>query len=132
MTSRDKQQAISDGEDYEDRLQNYNGSEVEHHDDIFEVEKSSRDCDLCDLIFQAFKRNKARNIEVARGLQITLRAFRGQIEVCCEMDNTGGLTKLCGLDMYMDEVDGEYLFTPNNCSGTHLSRQSTSVSEFVK
>jgi hypothetical protein len=55
---QDKQKALSDGETYDNRLNNYEGSEVKHHSDIFEIEKSSKDCDLCEVIFQAFKRTE--------------------------------------------------------------------------
>jgi hypothetical protein len=105
---RDKQEALSDGETYDHRLNNYEGSEVKHHGDIFEVEKSSKDCDLCEVIFQAFKRTNVKDAEVARGLQIIFRASCGKIEVCYNTDAKEGLIKLCGLDVYMDEPDGEY------------------------
>ena len=103
---RDKQQALSDGETYDNR--NYEGSEVKHHGDIFEIEKSSKDCDLCDIIFQAFKRTNVQDVEVARGLQIMFRASCSKIEVCYNTDAKERLIKLCGLDVYMDEADGEY------------------------
>lgn len=103
---RDKQEALSDGETYDNKLNNYVGSEIKHHSDIFEVEKSSKDCDLCKVIFQAFKRTNVQDEEVARGLQIILRASRNKIGVCYDTDK-GGL-KLCGLDVYMDAPNGEY------------------------
>ena len=105
---RDKQKALSDGETYDTRPKNYEGSEVKHHGDIFEVEKSSKDCDLCEVIFQAFKRTNVQDAEVARGLQIIFRASCNKIEVCYNTDAKEGLIKLCGLDVYMDEPDGEY------------------------
>jgi hypothetical protein len=105
---RDKQKALSDGETYDTRLNNYEGSEVKHHGDIFEVEKSSKDCDLCEVIFQAFKRTNVQDAEVARGLQIIFRASCNKIEVCYNTDAKERLIRLCGLDVYMDEPDGEY------------------------
>jgi hypothetical protein len=44
--------------------------------------------------------------EEAKGLPIVFRAFGNKIEVC--YDTEEGLIKLCCLDVYMDEVDGEY------------------------
>ena len=105
---RDKQKALSEGETYDNRPNNYEGSEVKHHGDIFEVEKSSKDCDLCEVIFQAFKRTNVQDAEVARGLQIIFRASCNKIEVCYNTNAKEGLIKLCGLDVYMDEPDGEY------------------------
>jgi hypothetical protein len=105
---RDKQQALSDGKTYDNRLNNCEGSEVKHHGDIFEIEESSKDCDLCDIIFQAFKRTNVQDIEVARGLQIMFRTSCSKIEVCYNTDAKEGLVKLCGFDVYMDEADGEY------------------------
>ena len=104
---QDKQEALSEGETYGNRLKNYEGSEVKHHGDIFEIEKSSKDCDLCEIIFQAFKRTNVQDVEVARGLQIMFRASCNKIEVCYNTDAREGLIKLCGLDVYMDEPDGE-------------------------
>jgi hypothetical protein len=111
---RDKQEALSNGETYDNRHSNYEGSEVKHHGDIFEIEKSSKDCRLCEVIFQAFTRTNIQDAEVARGLQIIFRASCSKIEVCYNTDAKGGLVKLCGLDVYMDEPDGEY-YPPNNC-----------------
>lgn len=105
---RDKQEALSDRETHDNRLNNYEGSEVKHHGDIFEIEKSSKGCDLCKIIFQAFKRTNVQDVEVARGLQIIFRASCNKIEVCYDTDAKEGLIKLCGLDLYMDELDGEY------------------------
>jgi hypothetical protein len=105
---RDKQEALSHGEIYDKRLHDYKGSEVKHHGDIFEVEKSSEDCDLCKIISQAFERTNVQDVEVARGLQIIFRAIGGKIEVCYNADAKEGLIKLCGLDTYMDGPNGEY------------------------
>lgn len=79
-----------------------------HHDDIFEIEKSSRDCDLCKIIFQAFKKRNVADVEEARGLPIVVRAWGNKVEVCYDAEE--GLIKLCGLDWYMSEDDGEYAF----------------------
>jgi hypothetical protein len=105
---QDKQKALSDGETYDNRLNNHEGSEVKHHSDIFEIEKSSKDCDLCEVIFQAFKRTEVQDGEVARGLQIIFRASCSKIDVCYNTDAREGLIKLCGLNVYMDEPNGEY------------------------
>jgi hypothetical protein len=107
---RDRETALSEGEIYDahNRPTNYEGSEVKHHGDIFDIEKSSKYCDLCEVIFQAFKRTDIQDVEVARGLQIILRASCKRIEVCYSTDAKEGLIKLCGLNLYMDESDGEY------------------------
>jgi hypothetical protein len=81
-------------------------SKVNHHDDIFEIEKSGRDCNLCKVIFQAFENRKVADPEEARGLPIVFRAFDNKIGVC--YDTEEGLIELCSLDVYMGEVDGEY------------------------
>jgi hypothetical protein len=113
LQCQEEQEALSDGETYDSRRNNYEGSETEHHSDIFEIEKSSKHCDLCEIIFHAFKRTNVQDVEVARGLQIMFRASGSKIEVCYNADDKGGLIKLCGLDVYMDEPDGEY--HPDNC-----------------
>jgi hypothetical protein len=105
---RDKQEALSHGETYDKRLHDYEGSEVKHNGDIFEVEKSSEDCDLCKIISQAFKRTNVQDIEVARGLQIMFRAIGSKTEVCYNADAKGRLIKLCGHGAYMDGPNSEY------------------------
>lgn len=107
LQCRDKQEALSNRETYDNELKSYEGSEVKHHGDIFEIEKSSTDCDLCEVILQAFKRTNVQDVEIARGLQIIFRASHNKIEVCYQTDKEGSI-KLCGLDVYMDEPDGEY------------------------
>jgi hypothetical protein len=79
-----------------------------HHDDIFQIKNSSRDCHLCKAIFQAFERRHVADVEEARGLPIVIRAWGNKVEVCYDAEE--GLIKLCGLDWYMSEVDGEYNF----------------------
>jgi hypothetical protein len=54
---RDRQEA--NGEDYDAPLPSDNSSRVKHHDDIFEIEKSSGDCNFCKVIFQAFEKEKS-------------------------------------------------------------------------
>jgi hypothetical protein len=81
-------------------------SRVNHHDDIFEIEKSGRDCNLCKAIFQAFEKRKVADPEEARGLPIVFRALGNKIEVCYDAEE--GLIELCWLDVYMDKVDSEY------------------------
>jgi len=100
---RDRQEA--NGKDYDAPLPSNNSSSVKHHDDIFQIEKSSGDCNICKVIFQAFEKRKVADAEEARGLPIVFRAFGNKIEVC--YDTEEGLVKLCGLDVYMNEVDGE-------------------------
>jgi len=82
---------------------------IKQHDDIFELEKWARDCDLCRVIFQAFEQRKIADTEEARGLPIVLRPFHNKIEVCYNSEE--GLIKLCGLDMYMNEANGESVFS---------------------
>jgi hypothetical protein len=108
LQCRDKQTALAEGEIFDTRLTNYEGSVVKHHADIFDIEKSSKDCDLCEVIFQAFKRTNIQDVEVARWLQIIFRASYSKIEVCYDTDAKGRFIKLCGLHMYMDASDGEY------------------------
>jgi hypothetical protein len=76
-----------------------------HHVDIFEIEKSSQDCPLCKIIFQAFRERKVPDVEEARGLPIIVRAWGNTVEVCYDAEE--GLIKLCGLNWYMSEDDGE-------------------------
>jgi hypothetical protein len=57
-----------------------------HRDDIFEIQKSSGDCNLCKVIFQAFEKRKVANVGEARGLPIVFRAFGNKIEVCYDTD----------------------------------------------
>ncbi len=70
---RDKQEALSEGEIYDERLNSYEESEV-NHGDIFEIEKSCKDSILCEVISQAFERAKVRDAEVARGCRLSYRA----------------------------------------------------------
>jgi hypothetical protein len=100
---RDRQKAS--GEDYDAPLPYDNPPRLKHHGDIFEIQKSSGDCNLCRAIFKAFEKRKVADVEEARGLPIVFRAFGNKIEVC--YDTEEGLIKLCGLDVYMDKVDGE-------------------------
>jgi hypothetical protein len=104
---QDRQEA--NGEDYDAPLLSNNSSRVKHYGDIFEIEKSSGDCNFCKVIFQAFEKRKVADAEEARGLLIVFCAFGNNIEVC--YDTKEGLIKLCGLDVYMNEADGEcYLY----------------------
>lgn len=105
---RDRQAALSDIEIYDNGPKYYEGSEVNHHSDIFEIEKSRKDCALCEVIFQASRRTNIQDAEAARGLQIVFRVARNKIEVCYNADAQGGLIKLCGLDVYMYKPDGKY------------------------
>lgn len=105
--SRDRQKALSDGEIYDDGLANYEGFEVKHHSDIFEVKTSSKECELCKLIFQAFEKSIVPDAEGARGLQIVLRVSYSKIEVCYSTGSKESLIRLCGLDVYMYGLDGE-------------------------
>ena len=45
-------------------------------------------------------------MEEARGLPIVFRAFGNEIEVC--YNTKEGLIKLCGIDVYMTGVHGEF------------------------
>ncbi|THV48857.1 hypothetical protein BGAL_0224g00190 [Botrytis galanthina] len=106
---RDKQEALYNNEPYDTKENScYERSKVKHHHDIFEIEKSSKNCNLCEVIFKAFKRTNIQDVEVARGLQIIFRVSCTRIEVC--YDTKEGLVKLCGLDIYMDESDVEEVF----------------------
>jgi hypothetical protein len=101
---RDRQEANS--KDYDAPLPSDNSSKIKHYGDIFEIEKSSGDCDLCKVIFHAFEKRKVDDVEDARGLPIVFRAFGNKIEVC--YDTEEGLIKLCGLDVYMNQADGQF------------------------
>jgi hypothetical protein len=104
---RDRQEAI--GERCDAPLSPDNSYRVKYHDDIFEIEKSSGDCNFCKVIFQAFEKREVADAEEARGLPIVFRAIGNKIKVC--YDTEEGLIKLCGLDVYMNEADGErYLY----------------------
>ena len=97
---KDRQEA--DSEDYYEAPPSCH----KHHVDIFEIEKSGRDCPLCKVIFQAFKDRNVPDVEEARGLPIVVRARGSRAEVCYDAED--GLIKLCGLDWYMTKEDGEY------------------------
>jgi hypothetical protein len=81
-------------------------SRFNHHPDIFEIKISGRHCDLCKVIFKAFEKRKVADPEEARGLPIIIRASSNKIKVCYDAEE--GLITLCCLDIYMDEVDGNY------------------------
>lgn len=81
---------------------------VKQHDDIFELRKTAKDCDLCGIILQAFEQRKVSNPEIARGLAIVFRPIKNKIEV--SYSSKEGMIKLCGLDAYMNAADGEYVF----------------------
>ena len=100
---RDRQEA--NGEGYDTPLSSDKSVKVKHYNDIFEIEKSSGDCNFCKVLFQAFEKRNVADAEDARGLPIVFRAFDNKIEVCFDAEE--GLIELCGLDMYMNEVDGE-------------------------
>jgi hypothetical protein len=108
LQCRDRQETLADGEIYDNRLTNYKKAEAKHHSNIFEIQKSSRDCRLCEVIFQAFKRTNIEDLEVARGLQIIFRVSYGKIGVYYDTTTKEGLIRLCGLDLYMDASDGKY------------------------
>jgi hypothetical protein len=78
-----------------------------HHGDIFAIKTSSRYCDLCNVIFRAFEDRKVINAEKARNVPIVSRVFNNKVEIC--YDDKPALIKLCGLDLYMDEVHGEQI-----------------------
>lgn len=61
---------------------------------------------------------KVADMEDARNLPIVLRPFRNKIEVCYSSGE--GLIKLCGLDMYMDRTNGEYIFRKPSESKTDI------------
>ncbi|KAH0559316.1 hypothetical protein GP486_004171 [Trichoglossum hirsutum] len=103
---RDRQEADDGGCDAPLPSDNSARTKQQHHNDIFEIEQSSGDCDFCKLLFQAFEKRKVADAEDARGLPIVFRAFGNKIEVCFDAEE--GPIKLCGLDMYMNEADDQY------------------------
>jgi hypothetical protein len=76
-----------------------------HHDDIFKIQASAQACGLCKLIFQAFKERQVANVEDARGIPIVFRSWRNKVKVL--YDAPGPSIKLCGLNWYMNQDDGE-------------------------
>jgi hypothetical protein len=100
---RDRQEATKNGE--RDETQK-SSKKCKHHDDIFEIQKSARDCTICKAIFEAFEKRNITNREEARGLPIIFRASGNGIVVC--YDTTEGLIRLCGFEVYMNEPDGKY------------------------
>ncbi|OIW24454.1 HET-domain-containing protein [Coniochaeta ligniaria NRRL 30616] len=70
---------------------------AKHYDDIFELEKSARDCDLCSLIFQGFERRG--DVDAEDASPIFFHSLETKIEVW------GGDWKLCGLDVYTDRAN---------------------------
>jgi hypothetical protein len=75
-----------------------------HHDDIFMIQRSSQNCQLCKIVFQAFEKRNIADVEEARGLPIVFQLRGSNVEV--RYDAEGGI-KLCNLDWYMSETDGE-------------------------
>jgi hypothetical protein len=106
LQCQDRQEAIREGHD--ESLQPERTFRVKHHNDIFEIKKSSTNCNLCKFIFQAFEKRKVADVEEARGLPIVFRAFSNKIEACYDAGEE--LINLSGLDLYMNEVDGENYF----------------------
>lgn len=101
-----KQRQERDHDDTDgDSSQPDNSFRARQHEDIFELEKWVSDCELCEVIFQAFERRDVANPADAKGLPIVFRSWQNKIEVC--YDSKEGLIKLCGLDVYMNEADGE-------------------------
>ena len=99
---RDRQEATKNGEPYETER---SSEKCKHHDDIFEIQKSARDCTLCKTIFEAFENRKVANREDAKGLPIVFCASGNGIQVC--YDTAEGLIRLCGLEVYMNGPDGK-------------------------
>lgn len=46
-----------------------------------EIKKSCKDCDLCDIILQAFKKTDVQDKEITRELQIILHTSYNKIKV---------------------------------------------------
>lgn len=83
---------------------------IKHHSDIFEVGNCAPECDLCQVIFQAFEQREVEHPEDAKGLPIVLRPFQNKIQVCYTSGETS--IELCSLDLYMDDAIG--MHAPSN------------------
>ncbi|KAI9780657.1 MAG: hypothetical protein M1839_006598 [Geoglossum umbratile] len=103
---RDRQEANNQG--YDAPLTSDCSDRVKCHNDIFEIEKSSRDCNICRVLFQAFEKRKVADVEDARDLPIVFRVFGNKIEACFDIEER--LIRLCRLDMYMNEADVNEFF----------------------
>ena len=100
---RDRQEATKNGQlDESER----SSEKCKHHDDIFEIQKSARDCTLCKTIFEAFEKRNVANREEAKGLPIVFRASGNGIDVC--YDTAEGLIRLCSFEVYMNKPDSKY------------------------
>jgi hypothetical protein len=100
---QDRQEETKNGkpDETEKSLENF-----KYHDDIFEIQKLARHCTLCKAILKAFEERNVANPELARGLPIILRRSGKGIKVC--YDTAEGLTRLCGLEVYINETNGKY------------------------
>jgi hypothetical protein len=96
-----QQRQAADSEDYYEVL----APPQKHHNDIFQIQASAQACSLCKLIFRAFEERKVANVEDAWGIPIAFRSQCNKVEVL--YDAPGQYIKLCGLDWYMNEADGE-------------------------
>lgn len=91
----------ADSQDYDEVL----ALPQKHHTDIFQIQASAQACGLCKLIFRAFEERNVANVEDARGIPIIFRSRCNKVEVL--YDAPERYIKLCDLDWYMNESDGE-------------------------
>jgi hypothetical protein len=91
----------ADSQDYDEVL----APPQKHHNDIFEIQASAQACGLCKLIFRAFEERNVANVEDARDISIIFRSRGNKVEV--RYDAPEQYIKLCDLDWYMNESDGE-------------------------
>jgi hypothetical protein len=99
---RDRQEATKNGQPDETPR---SSERYKHHDDIFAIQKSARDCIFCKAIFEAFEKRNVANREEAKGLPIVFHASGNGINVC--YDTEEGLIQLCSFEVYMNGPDGK-------------------------
>jgi hypothetical protein len=107
----DRQESTRNGEKHDGISFSSDGlCAFRHHDDIFNVEQSSANCGLCQIIFGAFQKRlreqNAADVEEARGLKLLLCASSTGVGVF--YDTWEGMIELCRLDFYMHENDGMF------------------------
>ena len=91
---------------------------IRHHYDIFKVRDSADGgCELCGVIFSAFKGRGVEDEEIGKGLPIILSKQNNEIIV--SFDSSEGLIKLCGFDVYVKQ--GKWsCHAPVRCNSTPL------------
>ncbi|KXJ89026.1 heterokaryon incompatibility protein-domain-containing protein [Microdochium bolleyi] len=98
-----------------------------HHDDIFALQKSGKDCKLCKILYRAFEKKRVSDVEIARGHPIVFGVgMHNRINVWIDQD--GIQAELCGLDVSMDASDKRTIPTVSRDLDCSDRRNALSVS----